>query len=124
MAQKFFICNHCQNIVAMVKDAGVPLMCCGDSMQEIVACSTEAATEKHIPVWSVEGNVVNVKVGSVEHPMLPEHYIEWVVVNTKQGSQIKHLQPGDAPAASFALVDGDEVESVLAYCNLHSLWQG
>ena len=82
-----------------------------------------AAVEKHVPVWTVENGIVHVKVGSVEHPMLPEHYIEWVSLHTKQGNQSKELHPGEKPEVCFALCEGDEVEAVYAYCNLHSLWK-
>ena len=92
-------------------------------MSEIVPGVTDAAVEKHVPVWSVENGVVHVKVGSMEHPMLPEHYIEWVSLRTKQGSQHKELHPGEKPEVFFALNEGDEVEEVFAYCNLHSLWK-
>ena len=68
-------------------------------------------------------NKVMVTVGSVEHPMLPEHYIEWVSLQTKQGNQRKALKPGDAPKVCFAICEGDEVEAVYAYCNLHGLWK-
>ena len=87
MEQKFYICKHCGNIIAKVKDAGVPVVCCGEPMSEIVPSTTDAAVEKHVPVWTVENGIVHVKVGSVEHPMLPEHYIEWVSLQTKQGNQ-------------------------------------
>ena len=70
-----------------------------------------------------DGNKVFVTVGSVEHPMLPEHYIEWISLQTKAGNQRKPLQPGQAPKACFSLCEGDEVEAVYAYCNLHSLWK-
>ncbi len=123
MEQKFYVCKHCGKIIAVVKESGVPVMCCGQKMTEIVPGSVDAAAEKHVPVWTVEGNTVNVKVGEVAHPMLPEHYIEWVSLQSKCGNQRKQLRPGDAPEASFALTDGDEVEAVYAYCNLHSLWK-
>ena len=123
MEQKFYICEHCGNLVTKVKDAGVPVMCCGQKMKELIPGTTEAATEKHIPVYSVEGNLVKVQVGSVAHPMLPEHYIEWVFLQTAQGTQCKKLHPGEAPQASFALCEGDTVEAVYAYCNLHGLWK-
>ena len=123
MEQKFYICEHCGNIVAMVKNAGVPVMCCGQKMTEMIPGTTDAAAEKHLPVYQVEGDLVKVQVGSVDHPMLPEHYIEWVSLQTKQGSQLKLLQPGDKPEVRFALCGGDEVEAVYAYCNLHSLWR-
>ncbi len=123
MEMKFYRCAHCGQIVAIVKGTGVPIMCCGEKMQEIIPGTTEAATEKHIPVYTVEGNKVFVTVGEVEHPMLPEHYIEWVSLKTKLGNQRKALKPGDAPKTCFSLCDGDEVEAVYAYCNLHSLWK-
>ena len=123
MEMKFYICEHCGNMVAMVKDSGVPVMCCGQKMKEIVPGTTDAAVEKHVPVWEVRDNKVFVTVGAAEHPMLPEHYIEWIAVHTRQGNQRKTLQPGEAPRACFALCEGDEVLAVYAYCNLHSLWK-
>ncbi len=122
MEQKFLICEHCGNIVAAVKESGVPVMCCGQKMKEIIPGSVEASREKHIPEFVVEGNKVIVTVGSVEHPMLPEHYIEWVSIQTKQGNQRKQLTPGSAPKVCFSLCEGDSVEAVYAYCNLHGLW--
>ena len=123
MKQVFYRCNHCGNIVAFVKASGVPVVCCGEKMTEIIPGTVDASREKHIPVWSVEGNIVHVTVGSVEHPMLPEHYIEWISIETKQGNQRKELHPGEKPEACFALCEGDEVEAVYAYCNLHGLWK-
>ena len=117
MEQKFYICKHCGNIIAKVKDTGVPVICCGEPMSEIIPGTTDAAVEKHVPVWTVENGIVHVKVGSVEHPMLPEHYIEWVSLHTKQGNQRKELHPGEKPEVCFALCEGDEVEAVYAYCN-------
>ncbi len=123
MEQRFFICTHCGNIIAMVRDKGVPVVCCGEKMKEIIPGTTDAAKEKHVPVYTVEQNKVSVKVGSVEHPMTAEHYIEWISIQTKQGNQRKCLKPGDKPEACFMICDGDEVEAVYAYCNLHSLWK-
>lgn len=123
MEQKFFICEHCGNIIAMVKDKGVPIMCCGQKMKQLIPGTTDAAVEKHVPVYHVDGNMVHVTVGEVEHPMLPEHYIEWVSLQTKAGNQRKALHPGEAPKVSFAICEGDEVEAVYAYCNLHGLWK-
>ncbi|MBQ6493766.1 MAG: desulfoferrodoxin Dfx [Erysipelotrichaceae bacterium] len=120
---KFYRCKKCGQMIAIVKKKGCPIMCCGEPMEEIVAGTTEASTEKHIPVYEVNGNIVTVTVGSVAHPMLEEHYIEWIAVQTKQGNQRKALKPGDEPKACFALCEGDEVEAVYAYCNLHSLWK-
>ena len=123
MEMKFYRCEHCGNIIAMVKNSGVPVMCCGQKMTEIVPGTTDAAVEKHVPVYEVKGNMLYVTVGEVEHPMAEEHYIEWIAVQTTSGNQRKSLKPGDVPKVAFALVDGDEVEAVYAYCNLHSLWK-
>lgn len=123
MEQQFFICEHCGNIISMVKNSGVPVVCCGQKMTELKANTTDAAVEKHVPVYEVKGDKVYVTVGSVEHPMLAEHFIEWVSIQTKFGSQRKTLEPGQAPKVCFALCEGDGVEAVYAYCNLHGLWK-
>ena len=123
MEPKFLICAHCGNIVSVVKDAGVPIKCCGENMKELVPGTTEGAAEKHLPVCQVEGNRVRVKVGSTAHPMEEEHSIQWVALQTKQGAQYKTLAPGRSPEVCFALCDADEVEAALAYCDLHGLWK-
>ena len=123
MEQKFFICETCGNIIAMVKPSGVPVVCCGKPMKQIIPNTTDAAVEKHVPVWTKEGNLVKVQVGSTAHPMIAAHYIEWVSLQTKAGNQRKALSPDTAPEVVFALTDGDEVEAVYAYCNLHGLWK-
>ena len=123
MKQQYYICKHCGNIALKATDHGVPLVCCGEPMQELNAGTSDGAREKHVPAWQVENGLVKVQVGSVLHPMLPEHYIEWISIFTKQGYQQKDLRPGEQPVAVFALTEGDEVEAVYAYCNLHGLWK-
>ncbi len=123
MEQKFYICERCGNMMAAVKESGVPVMCCGQKMTLIVPGTVDAAQEKHVPVYRVEGNQVVVNVGAVDHPMLPEHHIEWVSLQSKFGNQRKALQPGQQPKVCFALCEGDEVQAVYAYCNLHGLWK-
>ncbi|MDO4280748.1 MAG: desulfoferrodoxin family protein [Peptococcaceae bacterium] len=118
---KFYRSQKCDTIVGVVKDGGEPLVCCGEEMTALEPNTTEAAGEKHLPVVTVDGNTVTVNVGSVDHPMLPEHYIEWVYVQTEHGGQRKAFKPGDAPHAVFSLVD-DKAVAVYAYCNLHGLW--
>ena len=93
MELKYFICEHCGNIITMVEDKGVPVFCCGQKMTPLVAGTVEAAHEKHIPVYTVENGVVHVTVGSVEHPMQDAHYIQWISVQTKQGSQMRPPRP-------------------------------
>ena len=121
MEMKFYQCAHCGQIVAIVKKTGVPVICCGEPMKEIVAGTTDAAVEKHVPVFEVKGDVVEVKVGAAEHPMVPEHFIEWVYVETEQGGYRKALRPDSAPNVIFELGE-DKPKAVYAYCNLHGLW--
>lgn len=123
MKQQFYQCSHCGNIIAFVKDSGVPVICCGEEMTRIIPGTVDASLEKHVPVYTVEGNTVHVKVGAVEHPMVPEHYIEWISLQTKQGNQRKELCPGGKPEVCFSLCEDDVVEEVYAYCNLHGLWK-
>ena len=124
MDMVFYRCPVCGQIVAIVKKTGVPVVCCGKPMQEIVPGTTDASLEKHVPVYEIQGNKVIVKIGSVAHPMAEDHYIERVSLKTEFGNQRKALKPGDAPEVTFCMCDGDEVEAVYAYCNLHSLWKG
>lgn len=120
---KFYICSHCGNIIAFAKNSGVPVVCCGEPMKELVPNTTDAAQEKHVPEISVDQNCITVRIGSVAHPMTEAHYIEWICLQTEQGNQRKCLKPGDAPEAKFMICDDDSVVAALAYCNLHGLWK-
>ena len=123
MEVKFFICKKCGKIVEVIKPSACPTMCCGEAMAELVPGTSDGAREKHVPVYEVRDNVVSVTVGEAEHPMLDAHYIEWIAVQTQNGLQRKLLKPGDTPKATFLLSEGESVEAVYAYCNLHSLWK-
>ena len=123
MEMKFYRCKHCGQIVAIVKKTGAPLICCGEEMEEIIPCTVDASHEKHIPVYKVDGDLVTVNVGSVEHPMIDAHYIEWVAIQTTSGNQRKLLKPNDKPTVEFKILDTDKVIAVYAYCNLHGLWK-
>lgn len=120
--KKFYICKHCGNMIGMIKSSGVNVVCCGDPMTELNPNTVEASQEKHLPVVTIEGNIVKVKVGSVEHPMTEEHHIAWIYLETEQGGQRKKLAVGSKPEAEFALAGGDKVVGVYEYCNLHGLW--
>ena len=123
MATKIFRCNHCGNIITHLINSGVPVVCCGEKMVELVPNTTDAATEKHVPDVKVEGDKVMVTVGSVEHPMVTEHFIEWILVESKEGIQVKWLKAGQKPTHTFVLAEGDELVAVYEYCNLHGLWK-
>ena len=120
---KFYRCTHCGNIVTFLHDSNVLTSCCGQKMGLLIPNSTDASPEKHIPVVSVCNGEFIVKVGCVEHPMVPEHHIQWIALETKLGFQVKYLSPGQKPAASFALASGDALIAAYEYCNLHGLWK-
>ncbi len=119
---RFYICPHCGNIVGMIHSSGAPLVCCGEPMKALEANTTEAATEKHIPVVTVEGNIVKAAVGEVTHPMTDAHHIAWVYVETDKGGHRKCLDHTAEPVLTFALTDDEKPVAVYAYCNLHGLW--
>ena len=118
---KFFICRHCGNLVEAVHNSGVPMMCCGEKMQALEPNPVEVRGEKHRPVAKSENGVLTVNVGSVDHPMVEEHLIQWIFVETENGGLRKDLKAGDKPAAVFHLGEEKPV-AVYAYCNLHGLW--
>lgn len=99
------------------------MVCCGEEMTELVPNTTDASVEKHVPVISVEGNQVTIAIGSAEHPMTEQHYIEWVYIQTEKGLQRKILTPSDKPKATFILTEDDKLKAAFAYCNLHGLWK-
>src|SRR5574344_444431 len=120
---KFYICRHCGNIIGIIQAGSCIPKCCGETMTELVANTSEGAKEKHVPVISVKGSEIHVAVGSVAHPMEAEHYIQWIYIQTVHGGQRKALNPGDKPEAVFALAGGDKLIAAYAYCNKHGLWK-
>jgi len=120
--QKFYICEICGNMVGQIKDEGVPMVCCGDDMTELIPNSVEASGEKHVPVATVSGDSISVQIGSVPHPMEENHNIAFVYVETERGGQRKRLNVGEAPIVKFTFSD-DKPIAVYAYCNLHGLWE-
>ena len=121
METKFYICRHCGNIIAYVHSSGVRVVCCGEEMQELVPNTVDASLEKHVPVIVRDGNKVTVTVGSVEHPMVKEHYIEWIELIVGETVYREFLKAGDKPTAFFPCSAASV--SARAYCNLHGLWK-
>ena len=122
MEVRLYRCKHCGNIAVKVIDSGVPMVCCGEKMEEIIPASVDAAVEKHVPVVTRDGDKVTVDVGSVAHPMTAEHLIQFIIIDTTAGVQIAELNAGDVPQAVFTVLPGAEVRKTYAYCNLHGLW--
>jgi len=120
--QKFFICKHCGNMVGLIDDHHVPMVCCGEKMAELVPNTVEAGAEKHLPVVSLSGNTLSVAVGSAPHPMEEAHSISFVYVETQRGGQRKCLRAGEEPITTFVLAE-DKPVAVFAWCNLHGLWK-
>lgn len=118
---KFFRCGHCGNVAAVLVDGGVIPVCCGEPLVLLRAGTTDGAREKHVPVVEREDDELRVRVGSVEHPMAAEHYIQLIAVACEKRLQVAHLLPGDAPEAAFRIPAGKPV-TVYELCNLHGLW--
>ena len=121
--KKFYICETCGNLVEIIEPSGIPVVCCGKPMKELVPGTVEASHEKHIPVVTLQAGAVKVDVGAVQHPMQEEHYIPWIALETDRGIQRRHLAPGEAPSVTFALAAGESPKAVYAWCNLHGLWK-
>ena len=121
MATKFYKCNHCGNVIVKVVDARVPVVCCGEKMEELVPNTVDASGEKHIPVVTkLDNSRIKVNVGSIPHPMQPEHHISFVQVETENGGI--HVNLKEKPEAEIYL-GGENPVAVYEYCNLHGLWK-
>lgn len=123
MEKKYYKCEVCGKIIEVIYPKSVPTVCCDMEMKELKPCSTDGATEKHVPDVKIDGDTVTVCIGEKDHPMEDSHYIEWVSIETKQGSQCKSLKPGCKPKVCFKLTDDDEFVAAYAYCNIHDLWK-
>ena len=118
---RFFKCKHCGNVIVKLIDKNVRVFCCGEPMEEIFANTIDAATEKHLPIVNVDNGFVNVTIGSVEHPMEQEHFINFIVVQTQENYIISTLRPQQKPQTKV-YVGNSKVVAVYEYCNLHGLW--
>ena len=121
MATKFYKCAHCGNVIEKIVDSGVPVICCGEQMEELIPNTVDASGEKHVPVVKrLDDQTIQVEVGSVHHPMLPEHHIAFVYVETERGGIRVNLT--DEPVAIIHH-GSDRPIAVYEYCNLHGLWK-
>lgn len=120
---KYLKCETCGNIMEVINESGIPVICCGQKMTELIPGLSDGAQEKHVPVAVVNEDEVVVMIGAVEHPMVEEHYIEWIAIETTNGSQRRKLDYTDKPRAEFKLAKGEELVAVYEYCNIHGLWK-
>lgn len=116
---KIYKCEECGKLLTFLTESDSNI----SDFKELVANTTDAAQEKHVPVVKVDGKHVEVVVGSVEHPMMDEHYIQFILLETKNGYQVKNLKPGEKPFAQFEVSADDEAIAAYEYCNLHGLWK-
>ncbi len=123
MALTFYKCDICGEVIIEAFDTGHTPVCCGKPMRPLEAGTTDAVLEKHVPDCTVEGNTVKVQVGSVAHPMTPEHFITLIALETEKLYQVATLDPDHDPVATFAVAEGDKAVRVYEYCNLHGLWK-
>ncbi len=123
MKADYYYCNLCRKTICITDDTNIPTLCCGKRMEKLVPNTSDGAHEKHVPVVNQVGRNVTISVGSAPHPMLEEHYIEWVTLVTDKGIYTHYLQPSDSPETNFTLQPEETLEKVFAYCNIHGLWQ-
>jgi len=119
---KFYKCEICGNVIEFLNASGVPVVCCGEDMEELIPGTSDGAAEKHVPVIEIDGPVVTVSVGEVAHPMTEPHYIQWILLETDKGVYRRNLTPADAPKATFITGEGEHAVAAYEYCNLHGLW--
>lgn len=117
---KIYMCKKCGNIVLKLEDKTEALSCCGEKMELLTPNTVEAAVEKHLPVYEIMENIINIKVGEVEHPMTLEHYISFIILANDEEYTIKRLSPNQKPEVSFSY--NEKYNKIYSYCNLHGLW--
>lgn len=120
MKVKFYKCRHCGNVVMKFVDSGVPVVCCGEPMHELVPNTTDGSGEKHLPAVTMQGDgIVKIEVGSVHHPMTPEHHIAFIYIEFEDGGL--RIDLAERPEAWVSVGDR-EIVAIYEYCNLHGLW--
>ena len=120
MAINLYRCEKCGSMVLKINQKGCSPVCCGEPMKLLEAGVTDAAREKHVPAVTVDGDTVTVQVGSVAHPMVDAHFIQFIILETKSGFQYAELEPGQEPKAVFKATDP---VAAYEYCNLHGFWK-
>lgn len=123
MKLKFYQCKKCGQIITKVEGKDTDIICCGETMEEMIPNEVDAAIEKHVPIYVRIGNEIRVNVGAEDHPMTKEHYIKWIYVQTTQGAYFKCFRPDDRPRADFMISSKETLTSVYALCNIHGLWK-
>ncbi|MCS7109387.1 MAG: desulfoferrodoxin [Candidatus Micrarchaeota archaeon] len=120
---QIYKCSVCGNIVEVAHASAGTLVCCNKPMELLIEKTEDQGYEKHVPVIEKTRGGVKVKIGSIPHPMIPEHYIEFIEILTQDRIYRKYLKPGDAPEAEFKISLGkNDKIAAREYCNIHGLW--
>jgi len=119
---KFYECKSCGNVLVLFEDSGVIPMCCGSPMSDLTPLIEDDGKEKHVPVVSIKDNNVTIKVGEQAHPMINEHYIKWIMLETDKGEYKRYLKPQEEPTVTFTLAKDEKPIRAYEYCSIHSLW--
>ncbi len=123
MEVKFYHCKHCGKVIMILNDATTPTVCCGDQMTLLKSGITDGDTEKHVPVVTVSDNTATVNIGSKDHPMTKEHYIQWICLVTTKSVYFRYLTPDCKPHAVFGLCPDEKVVECYEFCNIHKLFK-
>ncbi|MGL4949255.1 MAG: desulfoferrodoxin family protein [Anaeroplasmataceae bacterium] len=123
MELKIYRCNKCHNVITHLYKSPIDVICCGEKMKELVPNTVDAAVEKHVPVVTVKDNLVNIKIGSVIHPMTKEHYIDFIIIHTDKSAIVKKLTLDSSLDINYQLDPNEKLVNVYEYCNLHLLWK-
>ncbi|HWR31358.1 MAG TPA: desulfoferrodoxin family protein, partial [Negativicutes bacterium] len=116
----FYRCEQCGNVLAMLKNESLTRSCCSKTLTKLEPNSTDGEKEQHIPFITQNGEGIKVAVGSILHPMLPEHHIEWIALESEKKTVIIYISAGKEPRAAFSDIRSGVVYT---YCNLHGLWE-
>jgi len=119
--REVFKCEICGNIIEGLHGGPGELSCCNQPMIKMEEQKDDYVKEKHVPILEATDQGIKVKVGSIDHPMEDDHYIEWIEVLNGDYLNRKHLKPGDKPEADFYVKFSDKLV-VREYCNKHGLW--
>jgi len=120
---QFYKCEICGNVIIKLHDSGIIPHCCSRIMTKLIPDNLDGSLEKHIPVWKLSGNNIEIRIGEKEHPMETDHYIEWIFLKTNIGFHSKFLSSNCNPEACFKLCPGERPEYIYCYCNLHGIWK-
>lgn len=132
----FYYCDVCGNLIEVVEASGVTPSCCGQDMIKLLPAKEDVGYEKHVPVIAYKQCItailpdgsckdvclVRIRVGENEHPMMENHRIEWIFLETDRGVYRRCMKGCENPKTSFFIDKKEQVRAIYSFCNLHGLW--